>query len=41
MGFFTILVGDESNTIAADRAIHRLHDLPQVMPELWQDHYEL
>jgi pyrimidine 5'-nucleotidase len=40
MGFFTILVGDESNTNAADRAIHRLHDLPQVMPELWQDHYE-
>ena len=40
LGFFTILVGDESNTSAADRAIRRLQDLPQVMPELWQDHHE-
>ena len=34
-GFFTILVGDETNHIAADRAVHRPHDLRQVMPELW------
>lgn len=40
LGIFTILVGDESNQSAADRAIRRLHDLPQVMPELWQDHHE-
>lgn len=41
LGFFTILVGDESNTSAADRAVRRLHDLPKIMPELWQDHHEL
>ncbi len=40
LGFFTILVGDETNTSAADCAIRRLHDLPQVMPELWQDRHE-
>lgn len=34
-GFFTILVGDEKNHTAADRAMHRPHDLRQVMPELW------
>lgn len=34
-GFFTILVGDETNHTAADRAVHRPHDLRQVMPELW------
>ena len=38
-GFFTILVGDENNHSAADRAIHRLHDLPQIMPELWQNNH--
>ena len=40
MGFFTVLVGDDSNSGAADRAIRRLHDLPQAMPELWQDNHQ-
>jgi putative hydrolase of the HAD superfamily len=39
LGFFTILVGDETNHNAADRAIRSLHDLPQAIPELWQDHH--
>jgi len=40
MGFFTVLVGDDSNSGAADRAIRGLHDLPRAMPELWQDNHQ-
>jgi putative hydrolase of the HAD superfamily len=37
LGIFTVLVGKNENHPAIDRSICSLHDLPMVMPELW-DH---
>jgi putative hydrolase of the HAD superfamily len=35
MGFFTILVSQDGSDPAARRTITRPHDLPAIMPELW------
>lgn len=35
MGFFTILIGQNSNHPSAVRAIENIHDLPIKVPELW------
>jgi putative hydrolase of the HAD superfamily len=37
MGFFTILVGKNGVDSSADRSIHSLHDLKDIMPELWSN----
>jgi len=36
MGFFTVLVGKNSQDPSVDRTISSLHDLRACMPELWQ-----
>lgn len=36
MGFFTILVGQNGNCRHADRCLDTIHDLYQVVPELWK-----
>ena len=35
IGIFTILVGKNGNHPAADRSIEIIHDLPNIMPEIW------
>jgi len=35
MGFFTILVSSNGNEPVAKQTINRPHDLPRVLPELW------
>ena len=35
MGFFTVLVSADGNDTVARRTIARPHDLPQIIPELW------
>jgi pyrimidine 5'-nucleotidase len=37
MGFFTVLVSSDGSDPAARRIVTRPHDLPQIMPELWND----
>lgn len=39
LGFFTILIGDDDIHTAADLAMRLPHDLPRLMPELWQDNH--
>lgn len=36
MGFFTVMIGNHGNHPAADRCLIDIHDLPSVVPELWQ-----
>jgi len=40
LGMYTILVGDEKISTAADRSLLRPHDLRLAMPELWQDNHD-
>jgi pyrimidine 5'-nucleotidase len=35
-GFFTVLVGEDGHDENVDRAIEQLSDLPQALPELWE-----
>jgi putative hydrolase of the HAD superfamily len=37
MGFFTILVGQNSTHPSADRTLVDIHDLPRVVPEFWRE----
>jgi len=37
MGFFTILVGQNGTQAKVDCAITEIHDLPQAVPEFWQE----
>jgi FMN phosphatase YigB (HAD superfamily) len=37
MGFFTILVSQNGSDPVAKRIVTRPHDLPKVMPELWNN----
>jgi len=37
MGFFTVLVGNHSNSNQADRCLETIHDLPNVVPEFWRN----
>ena len=36
MGLFTILIGQNGNHASADRSLANIHDLPEIVPELWQ-----
>ena len=39
LGMYTILVGDEKTSLAAELSLRRPHDLRLAMPELWQDNH--
>jgi len=36
MGVFTILIGQNGSHSSADRSLVDIHDLPEIVPELWQ-----
>ena len=37
MGFFTVLVGNNTNPHQSHRTLETIHDLPEIVPEFWRE----